>query len=123
MQIVLAFMVSGQRGNTKTSLGSGAGVAGSDPLHRAVRRHGNLAENAGLFIAGFIALELSKSHPTLMWILCAAFVISRVLHAIGLSQENTSNAFRMIGGVGTYAIGLILGALLIWVALPVVMAG
>ena len=108
LQMVLAFMVSGARGNI--AIGDG----GNEDLARAVRRHGNLAENAGLFIAGFTLLELSRLSPTLLAWLCGLFVLMRILHAIGLSQQKTMNVFRLIGGVGTYIIGLVLGVALLW---------
>jgi len=111
LQILLAAMTSGARGSTKNPIGDG----GNDAMIRAIRRHGNLAENAGIFIAGLMLLELSKFSPTLLTILCIAFVVVRLVHAIGLSQENTNNAFRFLGGVGTYLIGLVLGGTLIWI--------
>ena len=113
LQILLAFSVSSGRG--ATPLGDG----GKDGLTRAIRRHGNLAENAGLFIAGFALLELARFNTLTLEILCALFVLVRLAHAYGMSQENTMNAFRGIGGVGTYLIGLVLGAALLWAGLTV----
>jgi len=117
MQIVLAYMVSDTRGKAQTSLGDG----GNNMMLKSVRRHGNLAENAGLFIAAFSLLELSRFSPTLLIILCVAFVISRVLHAIGMSQAQSTNVMRFIGGVGTYIIGLVLGGCLVWIGMQSMM--
>lgn len=111
LQIVLAFVVSGTRGKLKTSIGDG----GHEVLQRIARRHANLAENAGIFVAGFTLLELSRLSSVALIALCSAFVVARLAHAIGLSRTNTSNVFRLIGGVGTYLIGLVLGAALVWV--------
>ena len=111
LQMLLAFTVSGARGQKDVWVGDG----GQDSLLRAIRLHGNFAENAGIFVAGFTLLELSKFSPTLLAVLCAAFILARLAHAVGLSQANTGNAFRLFGGVGTYFIGLALGAALIWV--------
>ncbi len=111
MQIALAFTVSGGRGQANTWIGAG----GNRRLERAIRRHGNLAENGGIFIAGFLLLELSRSSPTLLASLSAAFVVVRLIHAAGLSRENTNNPLRLIGGVGTYLLGLMLGGTLIFV--------
>jgi uncharacterized protein len=102
-----------------TSLGDG----GKPELTRAIRRHGNIAENAGVFIAGLTLLELSGKAPSVLFWLCVAFVVVRLFHAAGLSRENTANPLRTIGGVGTYLVGLVLGAMLIWVALPMLLAG
>jgi len=111
LQIALAFTVSGARGRNDIWVGAGD----QDALLRAIRRHGNLAENAGAFIAGFTLLELSKFSPTLVTVLCAAFVAARVFHAAGLSRRDTRNSLRLAGGVGTYLTGLVLGGALIWV--------
>lgn len=111
LQMAMAFAVSGARGQKNTWVGDG----GQDALLRTMRRHGNLAENAGIFVAGFLLLELSKFSPSLLIGLCVAFVLMRVAHAIGLSRADTNNAFRLTGGVGTYLAGFILGGALVWV--------
>jgi len=111
LQLLLAFTVSGGRGKVDTWVGAG----GHAPLERAIRRHGNLAENAGIFVVGFLLLELSRFSATLLVSLCVAFVVVRLFHAVGLSRENTNNPLRLIGGVGTYLTGLTLGGTLVWV--------
>ena len=118
LQIVLAFVVSGTRGKLNTWIGDG----GHEVLQRTARRHANLAENAGIFVAGFTMLELSRLSSVVLIALCSAFVVARLAHAIGLSRTHTSNAFRLIGGVGTYLIGLVLGATLIWVGVNLAIA-
>ena len=52
-----------------------------------------------------------------MMAMCAAFVATRLFHALGLSLANTNNPFRLIGGVGAYVLGFALGGLLIWLGL------
>jgi len=112
LQILLAFAVSGARGQANIWIG----IGNAPNLERAARRHANLAENAGLFVVGFTLLELSGRWPTLLLILCPGFIVVRLFHAVGLSQENTNNPFRLIGGVGTYLIGLVLGGALLWLS-------
>lgn len=111
MQMLLAVSVSRARGAYARPLGDG----GHDPLSRAIRRHGNLAENAGLFVCGFLLLEWSRRAPLALMLLCAAFVALRGFHAIGLSRADTNNAWRLIGGGGTYLVGLALGGMLLWI--------
>ena len=36
-----------------------------------------------------------------------------------MSRSDTMNIFRAVGGVGTYLIGLVLGAALLWAGLTV----
>jgi uncharacterized membrane protein YecN with MAPEG domain len=111
LQMLLAFTVSGSRGQTDTWVGDG----GKQTLLRTMRRHGNLAENSAIFIAGLTLLELSKFNNLLLIGLCSAFVAARFFHAAGLSRENTNNGFRLMGGIGTYLSGLVLGGSLLWI--------
>lgn len=111
LQIILAVTVSGARNQLDIAIGDG----GQNTLLRAIRRHGNLAENAGLFVAGLTLLELSNALPTLQICLCAVFVLARLFHAVGMSQANATNTYRLLGGAGTYISGLLLGGALLWV--------
>ena len=118
LQVLLAFTVSGARGRAGVWVGTG----GAPALERTARRHANLAENAGLFVAGFTLLELSGRWPTLLLILCPTFVVLRLCHAAGLSRENTNNPLRLVGGAGTYLPGLVLGGALVWIGVPALIA-
>ena len=113
LQMLLGFMVSGARGKNNTWIGDG----GHADLQRLTRRHANLAENGGIFLVGFVLLELSGWRPLLLTILCGTFIAVRLLHALGLSRTNTNNVMRLAGGVGTYLTGFVLGAALLWLAL------
>lgn len=113
LQMALAGATSGARGKANSWVGDG----GNDALLRAMRRHGNLAENTGIFLVGLMLLELSRFNHLVVVVLCAAFVFARLMHALGLSRTNTNNAFRVGGGVLTYLIGFALGVLLIYVGL------
>lgn len=118
LQMLLGFATSGARGQAAVWIGTGGNAA----LERAQRRHANLAENAGLFVAGFTLLELSGRWPTLLLILCPTFVLLRLFHAAGLSRENTNNPLRLIGGAGTYLLGLVLGGALAWIGATTMLA-
>lgn len=119
LQMFLAVSISLNRGKISAALGDG----GDHAMFRMQRRHANIAENSGIFIAGFTLLELSSAYPQLLQYLCALFILVRIMHAIGLSQASTMNLFRMIGGMGTYLLGLILGGTLLRLAIPVIFAG
>jgi hypothetical protein len=109
LQIVLMLAAARLRGNTQTAIGEGTDPA----LLRAVRRHGNLAENAGIFV---VALALAEMMGSARWLICAAaavFVVARIIHAIGLSMANTVNIWRILGVVGTAFAGLAIGVRLI----------
>jgi len=97
LQVILAAAVSAGRGKSKSPIGDGGRVE----MLRPIRRHGNLAENGAIFIVGFALLELSALYPNMVIALCATFAAARVGHALGLSQANTDNMFRVAGAVGT----------------------
>jgi len=113
IQMGLALSVSGNRDKADTWVGEG----GDATLLRTTRRHANLAENAGFFVVGFALLELSRLGPRLLLALCGAFVIARLVHAAGLSRQNTKSPQRLIGGLGTYLIGFVLAGALVWAGL------
>jgi uncharacterized membrane protein YecN with MAPEG domain len=112
MQIALMLGVTAARRRNRQSLGDG----GNKELLAAMRRHGNFAENAPIFIAGFSLLELLGVDQITVAVLCAAFVLGRVSHAIGLSMKNTVNRFRFAGATTTIIVGLALGLRLVLIA-------
>jgi hypothetical protein len=89
------------------------GEAGDPALTRAVRRHGNFAENAAIFIAALALLEMMGAVRWFVAGLAALFVLGRVLHAIGLSQAKTVNLWRVGGIFATVTAGLALGVRLV----------
>jgi uncharacterized membrane protein YecN with MAPEG domain len=114
LQSALVFAAANQRRLHGPSVGESTDVN----VTRAVRRHGNLAENAAIFIACIALLEMLGGGRVWVEVLCAAFVAARVLHAFGLSLKNTTNAFRVVGIILTVFVGLILGVRLVLVAAP-----
>jgi len=117
LQMILLLLVVLSRRTNRQSLGTG----NSPALERAIRRHGNFAENAAIFIAGFALFEILGGSRILLEILCAAFVLGRLSHAFGLSLTKTVNVFRFVGIVTTVVVGFTLGQGLIKLALPLAM--
>jgi uncharacterized membrane protein YecN with MAPEG domain len=113
LQMALTAGVALARRRNRQSLGDG----GDQGLLRAIRRHGNLAENAALFIAGFTLLELAGDNRFSLQILCAVFVLARISHAVGLSMDKTVNPLRVAGVFGTIGVGVALGVRLVLVAM------
>lgn len=118
LQMLLAVMVSASRGRNATSIGDG----GQTAMLRPMRRHGNLAENSGVFLAALILLELSQPGSAIVLGAGGTFVVARLLHAVGLSFANTDNIFRLAGAGVTYLLGLTLGGTLLWKAVPIILA-
>ena len=108
-QMALLLTVIGTRRRVRQSLGE----AGDPALTRAVRRHGNFAENAAIFVVSLALLEMLGAPRLYVVPAAALFVIGRVLHAIGLSQTNTVNLWRVAGVFTTVLAGLLVGVRLI----------
>ena len=109
MQMALLYAVVRARRRDRQSLGDG----GKGELLRAIRRHGNFAENAAIFIAGFALLELMGADRIWLAALCTAFVLARIAHIAGLSMKNTVNVLRVGGTVVTVLVGVTLGVRLV----------
>jgi uncharacterized protein len=109
LQMALTLFVVLARRKNRQSLGDG----GNPDVLRAIRRHGNLAENAAMFIAGFSLFELLGGPKLTLEILCAVFVLARLSHAIGLSLTKTINPLRVLGILATVAVGVALGVQLL----------
>jgi len=113
LQVVLMLRVVLARRAARQSLGTG----NDDRLLRAVRQHGNLAENAGIFVTGLALLEMLGERRSVLAVLCAAFVVARVAHVVGLSMKNTVNRARVLGVAATATVGITVGFRLVAIAI------
>jgi uncharacterized membrane protein YecN with MAPEG domain len=114
-QVLLMVSVGVHRGR-----GQFIGVGDDRDLERKVRRHGNLAENSGLFLVVIALLEMIVGQTVYVAAVCAAFAAARVLHAAGFSSlagshgEDLTGArkafagMRAIGAFGTLGVALAL---------------
>ena len=109
----LGLNVSVTRRRQAQSIGHGTGP--SDPLHRAVRAHGNTAEYAPFL--GLLFLW-HATHTTSLWINITIIIATaaRVLLAAGLlwgGPLDRANPLRAAGALFTYLGGLVLAAALL----------
>jgi len=118
LQSILMLAAGTKRVKHKQLLGDG----GQDDLLRAVRRHGNLAENAAIFVISLALLEMIGADGQFVSGLAVVFVAARLSHAIGLSFANTRNVWRVMGASVTALCGLAVGGLLVWHVWPIVFA-
>jgi len=103
----------------RTKVKVGIGIAEDADLERKVRRHGNLAENAGIFIAVLALLEVSGMASTAVYWFAVLFAVARISHAVGFMHQDGSHAnlegnkfflaTRVIGATLTGWTGLALG--------------
>ncbi|GAA6155821.1 MAG: MAPEG family protein [Alphaproteobacteria bacterium] len=87
LQQILMLATGTRRGKT----GQGVGVAGDVELERMARRHGNLAENSGIFIASLALLELLIGSGMTVQIFALVFLVARLFHALGFSTLRGSH--------------------------------
>lgn len=92
--LFLAYRVVAYRRSEGVSLGDDKG---SKEMKRAVRAHANAIENVPLGLMLLLMLELNHLTPWLLNLLGAAFVVSRVLHAWGLSHKTGPSFGRFYG--------------------------
>jgi uncharacterized protein len=112
-QMALMLTVIVARRRARQSLGDG----GNSGLQTAIRRHGNFAENAAIFVVCAALLEYSGAGREGISVLCALFVVGRVSHAIGLSLPRNTNWLRTTGVFLTTSVGIAFGVRLVKLAL------
>lgn len=108
LQMFLMLHAARGRGKYQTGLGDG----GSEALLKRIRMHGNLAENAPLFLVLLWLVEISAQWTAYVPWIALAFVVARVAHALGLSISSGISVFRFVGVMGTLLSVLALAALL-----------
>jgi uncharacterized protein len=106
------------RNKTKLMLGDGTGTGLPDAqgLQVAVRAHANFAEFVPLILILFACLVHEDANPLFFLILCAALVLGRILHPIGI-RILTPNVPRAVGAMLTWAVLIIASIAVIVLAL------
>ena len=85
--------------------GAAYGDAGQHDLTAAIRAHGNLIEYAPLGVILIGLLEAAEANRTALGATAAAFVVARMLNALGLfNPPGPPKPARSIGIVATLAI-------------------
>ena len=82
LQLFLMLSVGMYRAKAKV----GTGYGNDQNLERLGRRHGNLAENAAIFLITLALLELRIGSTAVVFVLATTFVVARLAHAIGFSS-------------------------------------
>jgi uncharacterized membrane protein YecN with MAPEG domain len=106
--VVLALNTGLRRGAQKAIE---PGAVGDSALTRAIRAHGNFAENVPLALIVLAALALTNTAALPIHVLGATFTIARIVHAFGMMQAKHPNALRLIGNVLTWLMLLAGGGL------------
>jgi len=85
----------------RSSDGIAFGDADDGHLRARVRAHGNLAENAPLFLILLGISEMVGGKPELVWFLAGLFSAARAAHAVGISSGQNRSLGRRLGGMLT----------------------
>jgi uncharacterized membrane protein YecN with MAPEG domain len=114
--IVLAGLVVKARWRYRVNLG-----AGSEPgMERAIRVHANFAEYVPLLLVLLVLAEMQGLPATAVHAAGCVLIVSRVLHAWGLSRHSGRSFGRFYGTVGTL---LLLASLSIYLAARPLLGG
>ena len=108
----LGFMVSARRGQGQVNIGYAAEP--TDPLHKAVRAHGNTAEYVPMLAILMLAAASNDPATWVLWVMVAG-TFARYLIAVGLLSGSLekANPMRFVGALGTYVSGLVLAVTVI----------
>ena len=118
MQMALMLSVGLHRASVKIGVGHGEDEA----LHRKIRRHANLAENAALFLVALTLAEISGASATNIGLVAGLFLAARISHALAFTSSSGSHtpqgsvvfpALRAFGAFGTVGSGLGVSTLLL----------
>ncbi len=118
LQMAMSFYVVMARGKYKVSVGDNGEV----DLERRIRAHGNLAENAAIIIVILALLELAHVSSAVVAGFAVWFVVARIAHAVGMVEKSgralkAINKARFFGAASTMLMGMIMGAMLVYIAL------
>ncbi|MFK7914190.1 MAG: MAPEG family protein [Pseudomonadales bacterium] len=94
----------------RTKVRVGIGVGEDAELERKVRRHGNLAENSGIFLIVLALMEMSELDNTAVFWFAVVFAIARISHAVGFTHQDGSHA--NLDGNKFFLVARVLGATL-----------
>jgi uncharacterized membrane protein YecN with MAPEG domain len=103
LQMFLMLRTARGRGQFRTGLGDG----GNEQLLKRIRAHGNLAENAPLFLILLGLTEMTGQWAAVVPIYAGIFIVARLAHAIGLSISSGVTVFRFTGVIAT--VGTVIG--------------
>lgn len=108
LQTVLMLRVGFTRLGTQIGMGDG----GNETLLKRMRAHGNLAENAALFLVLLLLAEMGGAPAIVLGPIGGAFVLLRAGHAVALSRTTGGHPLRFFGALGTALLFFGLAALI-----------
>lgn len=113
LQIILMGLVIARRGSSNVLIGTG----GIDAVEKSVRAHGNLIENAPIFLICLALIELVGGEGIWVIVLGCAFIVGRVMHAVGLSVSAGVSILRLVGTLASMITMLVAAGYLVYLVL------
>lgn len=113
MFLFLAWPITVQRKQKKIGLGDGGDIE----LQRAIRVHANFVEYAPLALVMLLVVEQQGVSNAVVHGFGLALILSRALHAFGLSRSGGYSFGRFYGTLGTWLVITGLAILSIWAGL------
>ncbi|OGT74267.1 MAG: hypothetical protein A3H44_05975 [Gammaproteobacteria bacterium RIFCSPLOWO2_02_FULL_57_10] len=110
--VTLSLRVSLRRREMNVSVGDG----GDKVLQRRIRAHGNFIENAPLMVLAVAVIEYNAGVRWLVAVIALAFLVSRVVHAIGILYMERPT-LRAIAMVMQHSAFVVAGVWLVWTAI------
>lgn len=108
--IILANIVSAHRSRTGISIFHGDDMR----LGLAIRRHGNLAENAALALLLLALCEARGLSPLWLHAMGLTLLLARLANVVGLDATRPTAPLRIAGGAGTQLMMLAAAGYLVW---------
>jgi len=95
----------------------GYGSSKQEPLKMAISAHSNAVENIPLALFLIMLLEIAQANQVLLIFLGSIFLLSRLIHAIGLSQSIGVSFGRTYGTIVSWLTVIIMAAVNVYYSL------
>lgn len=115
---ILLLALSSRVVNARRTHKIGIGDGGNEELTRAIRVQANFTEYVPLTLLLIVLIEMNGNSAMVIHGLGSALLISRVLHATGLSRSSGLSTARFVGILGTWMVLAISSAILLMDAMP-----
>lgn len=86
-------------------------------LQKAMRAHANAAEYIPVVLIAMALLELAGTRAGMLWLYGGAFLLGRVLHAVGMLRPRSVNPLRQAGIVLSWLVMITLAVHLLGLTL------
>ena len=101
-------------GLKRVQYSQGIGDGGHEDLARIMRRHGNLVENAPIFLVVLALLEMTGFNRLFVIVVASLFIVARFSHAIAFSITTGPHPLRVVGAFGTVLSIIVSSGFLMW---------